>query len=472
MDLSPDQINQLQSLGIKVPASGSIPQANPEPIIEAKPEPIPVINPPVNPPTEPVSEPEPLSESISQPPTNISEDIKQAIEIAPSSPQILSQTISSTQPTELLTKPKTPHSPIVPLLSITGLTAISFGGLLLFKSKEATIIQPNNSPDLSPRSSQSEVGPTQVPKSIQHYLLTSQQYFTQALQMQNVSVGTSAVDQNQMASLVNQSILSATEGIKEFPQDPRGWEQRGRIYQSLIGSQPQMITLAINDFVRSSELNPTSVDSARTLASLYAKMGDAQNTLSQLNKIVTIEPTKAQNFYDLARLQQQIGQLSPALDTYNRLLSLLTDPTQKQQVQTEVTTLQQLVAQSPSNSTLPSPSTSSSPLPASSFEGNLIQASATSELIIAAPETSKKIEVTNLTASNSLSGASTLPANNKQITITNQNLTSTSQVYVTVTKGGKNLSLQVLSRSAGTFVVGLDSPTTENIEFKWWIVNP
>lgn len=446
MDLTPDQINQLQSLGISVPSSHQ----------DSTPPPPPVEVPP---------------EDISKPITNESEEIKTDQDSAPSSQEIVLQPVPSSKPEQVLDKPK---NPIVPILSISGLTLLSFGGILLFKTKQtpsASVDIPQSPTDNLPV----EVSPTQVPKSIQHYLLTSQQYFTKALQIQNASAANTpaAVDQNQMTTMINQSILAASDAIKEFPDDYRGWEQRGRIYQSLAGSQAQMLSLAISDFSKASQLNPSSIETAHTLASLYAQTGDANNTLKQLTRIVTIEPTKAQNFYDLARLQQQTGHLPQALDAYNRLLSLLTDSSQKQQIETEKASIEKLIAQSPvSNSASPSPSTSSEPLPASSLEGNLIQASAQSELIIAAPETAKKIEVTNLTSSNSLSGNAVLSASNKQISLTNSNLTASSQVYLTITKGGKNLSLQVLSRSGNTFVVGLDSPATEDIEFKWWIVNP
>ena len=489
MDLTPDQINQLQSLGITIPTSGSVPPSDPVRVdshIDPQPEPAPIIPPtvppqiipPSNPTLAPTVEvvPEPIPETppeaISKPITNPSEEIKVDQENAPILAEISPTTPLSTQSDQVLKKPT---NPIVPILSITGLTAISFGGLLLFKSKDTPVASTYGQTDVSTQTGSNQdlpVSPTQVPKSIQHYLLTSQQYFTQALQIQNTGVGASATNQNQMADMVNQSILAATDGIKEFPQDPRGWEQRGRIYQSLVTSQPQMLKLAISDFSQAAQLDPSSVDAAHTLASLYAQAGDVNSTLLQLNRIVAIEPTKAQNFYDLARLQQQTGHLPQALDAYNHLLTLLTDPTQKQQVETEKSSLEKLVAQSPgSNSTLPSPSTSNSPLPASSLEGNLIQASADSNLIIAAPEVSKKIEVTNLTSSNALAGTATLTAGSKQISLTNTNLVPTSQVYLTVIKGGKNLVLQVLSRSGNDFIVGLDSPTNEDIEFKWWIVN-
>lgn len=358
--------------------------------------------------------------------------------------------------------PKKSKSNFFPLLSISGLTILSFGGLILLKNKgQATPTQPitNNSP------STTDITPTQVPKSIQHYLLTSQQLFTQALQSQN--------DQPATIELLNQSILAATTAIKEFPQDFRGYQQRGHIYQALIGTKPEFLDQSITDLTTAQKLNSNSSEITYTLASLYAKKGDAQNTISYLNQTVTLEPTKAQTFYDLAKIQQQVGLLPQALETYNRLITLVTDSAQKIQIESEKLALEKIISQNPSaykNQPTIDNQPSTIELP-SSLDSPTIQALADGGLIIAAPEEANKIEVTNQTDSNSLSGNSILPTGQKEISISNTLLKSTSQVYVTATKGGKNQNLQVLSKSETSFTVGLDSPISEPIEFKWWIIN-
>jgi hypothetical protein len=356
-------------------------------------------------------------------------------------------------------------SNVFPLLSISGLTLLSLSGLILFKNKDQTDTTPiNNSNTTLPETS---VSPTQVPKSIQHYLLTSQQYFSQAVSQQSTN-NSSAVE------LLNNSIIAATEAIKEFPDDYRGYQQRGNIYQALIGSKPELIDQSISDFTTAFKLNSNSAEISRSLASLYAKKGDANKTIAYLNQTVSLEPTKAQNFYDLAKIQQQAGLLSQALDTYNKLTTLITDPAQKTQVETEKSALEKLIAQNPSAAG-PSSTTENLPSNTNDLTPNLdsptIQAMANGGLIVAAPEEDKSISVTNQTDSNSLSGNATLTSGQKEITISNNNVSSTSQVYVTITKGGKNENLQVLSKSDKTFTVGLDSPISENIEFKWWIIN-
>jgi tetratricopeptide (TPR) repeat protein len=349
---------------------------------------------------------------------------------------------------------------IFPILSISGLTLLSFSGLILFKNQGQTT--PNNSTS-NTTLPQTSVSPTQVPKSIQHYLLTSQQFFTQA-------------SQNQSVDDLNQAILSATSAIKEFPNDYRGFYQRGRIYQSVLASQPQLISQVISDLSQAQKLEPNNAEITRSLASAYAQSGDAQNTINYLSQTIALEPTKAQNFYDLALIQQQVGYLPQAIETYNQLITLISDPNQKAQVESEKISLEKLITQgrdathgvstSPINTNL-SPTID---LP-SNLDSPTIQASTNQGLIVAAPEELDQVKVTNLTTSNSLSGNQTLPAGSKEITITNSQVIDTSQVYISVIKGGKNQNLQVVSKSTGSFIVGLDSAISEDIEFNWWIIN-
>lgn len=369
----------------------------------------------------------------------------------------------------LVSHPKpSPIVKFVPLLSISGLTLVSFGGLILFKGKSSPPVSPTITPPSTiTNETNAEPTPTQVPKSIQHYLLASQQYFTQALSAQ------ASLDNTTAVSALNQSLLIATEAIKMFPSDYRGYEQRGRIYQSLIDSQPQVLPLSIADLSQASKLNPSSAEITRSLASLYAKQGNVDNTINYLAQTVSLEPTKAQNFYDLARLQQQTGRLPAALDTYNRLITIISDPTQKIQVESEKSALEKLISQNKITSPSTISPTTSNPTPTIILSDTpaLLQADSGTGLIIAAPETAKDISVKNLVDTNSLSGTSTLPANQASLVIQNNQLSPTSQVYLAVIKGGKNLSLQVLSKSTTSFTVGLDSPTSEPIEFRWWIIN-
>ncbi len=354
-------------------------------------------------------------------------------------------------------------SPIFPLLSISGLTILSFSGLILFKNKNQNVTDNSNSNHTLP---QTNITPTQVPKSIQHYLLASQQYFSQATQSQTDSSNQNTIE------LLNQSILAATNAIKEFPNDYRGFYQRARIYQSVLTSQPQLLSQVITDLTQAQKLSPDNAEITRSLASVYAQKGDAQTTINYLSQTIALEPTKAQNFYDLAKIQQQAGLLPQALETYNQLITLVTDSTQKDQVISEKSAIEKLISQNPQSKT---ESKTIIPLPTvnlpQSLDSPVIQANTSSGLIVAAPEQLNQIQVSNLTNSNSLSGTAILPANQLNITLSNTQITPSSQIYVTITNGGKNQNLQVISKSDNSFTVGLDSSISEDIEFKWWIIN-
>lgn len=366
-----------------------------------------------------------------------------------------------------LTQPKRSNHTL-PLLSISGITLISFGGLLMFKSKETAVSVPAPEPSIH-QNQESTPSPTQVPKSIQHFLLSSQQAFSQALQAQNTPCPPTDNCSLITVNLLNQSILAATDAIKEFPQDYRGYQQRGRLYQTLTDSQPQFVDNALSDLSSASKLNPSSPELTHDLALLYAKKGDAAQTINYLQQTVNLEPTKAQNFYDLAKLQQQVGLVPQALETYNRLLPLITDPTQKSTIIAEKSALENLLSQSPAANT-PKLPTATPNLPSTIQDVPTLQADSGQGLVIAAPETAKEVILRNHTESNSLAGDSILPAGQKTITLTNSHIGSLSKVYLTTTKGGKNLVLQVLSKSEGSAIIGLDSPTNEDISFKWWII--
>lgn len=354
---------------------------------------------------------------------------------------------------------------IFPLLSISGLTLFSVSGLILFKSHDSpALISPIPPSSLLPTPTPNQSVNKQVPKSIEHYLLASQQYFTQALEAQNQKQDSAVV-----SDLLNRSLTLATEAISLYPTDYRAFLQRGRIYKSLSPPNPQIINSALNDLSRAYQLNPSLAETTRELASLYALKGDAQNTLVFLSKTVSLEPTRAQNFYDLARLQQQTGQINAAIYTYDQLLTILADPDQKNKIISEQNALKGLVSQNqkPIISPTPVPPPSLSP----DTSEPLLRANNLQGLVIAAPEAETKISVRQLTESNSLSGSATLPSGQTSLSISNTELQPSSQVYVSVVSGGKNLSLEVKGKSQDSFTVGLLDPAPEDIEFKWWIIN-
>jgi len=309
--------------------------------------------------------------------------------------------------------------------------------------------------------------------SIQQQLLSSQQYFSSALQAQG-SGGSS----QEVVDFLNKSIDEASRAVANFPDDFRSWQQRGKIYQSLIGSSEQLteqdsafLKQAIADLTKSYQLNNDSVEVNRSLASLYARLGDANNTIRFLTEAIRIEPTKAQNFYDLAKIQSQTGQVAGALETYKQLIWLVSDNQQKEILEKEKTALEKILVENPGLANENKVGLVPSPTGEVERDGPVIKASTDSGVTIAAYEDRAKLEVSGITESNAMSGTARLASGQTEVEIENRNLSASSQVYVSAIKGGKNQVLRVKSKTGSLFKVGLDFAIGEDIEFKWWIIN-
>ncbi len=429
--LTSDQINRLKALGIKTKDSPSTPTAP-----SATPLPSPVSSLP-SPPQSLPSPPAPPPQNLTPPSINLKSYL------------------------------------IIPAIPAT------FGLLLLVKSA----LSPS-SPSLSPTPASPAANqgpePTQVPKGIQHYLLASQQFFSQALQAQNSQRPT-----EEITTLLNQSLENATAAINLFPQDPRGWTQRAELYASLPPQDLPYLNQALAAYQKAYTLQPTP-QVTRQLALLWGKKGQAVETIRWLEKTVLLEPTNAQNFYDLARTQTQAGLLTQAVKTYEQLVPLIVDPTKRQEITATKNSLEQLLAQNIQKA----PETIS-PAPPSDGQINLpenppaIQASLISQgLLIAAPDQEQKeLTVTGQTDSNSTSGLVSIPPGQKETKVYTNLLNDQTQVYLATEKGGKNLTPQVASKytekicdpqspqvCGNYFTISLDSPTPDNMTIRWWII--
>ncbi len=377
----------------------------------------------------------------------------------------------STPPTTSLQTKITPppkKNSVFPLLTISGISLLSIGSLILFKDRSSPLVSPSSLslPAIGDQA-QTQPTPTQIPKSIHHYLLTSQSTFTEA-------TSTQATDPQKAIALLNQAVEYATQATTLFPSDYRGFEQRAKIYSSLNSTDTTESTSyldqAIADYQKAFKLKPDNPDLTRQLATLWAKKGSVQDTLAYLNLTIQIEPTNAQHYYDLAKIQTQVGNLNEALATYQHLLPLVTDPQQIETVTKETTSLENLLAQNTDSPV----SDDATPPPQPSLLKNLetaptIQALVNTGPIIADVKEEEKIEITGQSDSNALSGTATIAQEELELIIQNEALTESSRVYTTITKGGKNLILTVKSKTNSSFTVAIDSPATEDIEFKWWI---
>ena len=353
---------------------------------------------------------------------------------------------------------------------VVGAGLIGMAGLMLMVAVKNKSEKSTKTEVLSDNINKDEIARVTPADSIQKYLLTSQQYLSQAVLNQEDGNNQETTD------LLNKSLKEIDAAITNFPQDYRGFQQRGKIYQSLVSSSDPAteqdklyIGQAIADFLVAYKLNSEIAENCRDLAALYARLGDAKTTVFYLSQAIRIEPTRAQNFYDLAKIQSQGGDIVGALETYKQLLWLVSDSSQKSVIEKEKQTLEEILAQNPDvkKNRFLTPTTPTAGL----ADGKKLEANIASGVVIAVDTEANNLEVSGMTDSNALSGTGKLIAGEIDVEIKNSHVSDESLVYVTVVEGGKNQTLRVKSKSVSGFKVGLDVASNDDIEFKWWIVN-
>jgi len=289
--------------------------------------------------------------------------------------------------------------PTTKTLFITTSLLILVNTSLFYLAKASSIQNKPTLPESAP-------SPTQVPKSFDKHLLSSQDLFQKAVSLQSTNP-------QQAIAYFNQSIQEVSISISQT-NSTVAYGLRGRLYASLMQSYPQFIDVAISDLL-SSEKNPETI---RILANLYTSKGDLVSSLPYL---------------------EQVGNPN------------------------EINAVKNLIQQAPKTSTPPT----GTPL---KIETPLLEANAESDLIIASPLDSTALTTTSTATTNSLSGQIVLQKGTSSVTLQNSNINSTAQVYITALSGGKNQPLSVLSKVQGKAELGLPDISTEDITIKWWIV--
>jgi len=331
--------------------------------------------------------------------------------------------------------------------------------------------------------------PKAVPHSISHYLLTSQSLFSEAIALsQETQIGTDkkaqiSTDNNKrIAELVNEAISQATQAIAHYPNDPRGWAQRAKIYQSVEKYLENAADLAISDYKMALQLDRQNPEYPQKLSQLYRKRNDLSSAVAYLKIAAEAAPTDAQIWFDLAKLQAKAGQIQQAKKTYQRILPLLADSDQKQLIKKEIIAIDSLLAKVENklpniSSATPTPEKNNNQIELIE-DAPLLQASNNQHLIIAAGESEKENSKAEISQTNALSGNAIIRAGETETKIENSQLTTYSQVYITpigddqnqVLRVKKKVAADVKSGKPGYFTVAISRPLNHDLEFKWWII--
>ena len=346
--------------------------------------------------------------------------------------------------------------------------------LALPKNKQP-IITPLSKQRAQNQSSQT----TPIAQSPSYYINTSQQFLVHAEEKSQNQNQTEA-DKKEIIILVQSALDTIGKGINVYPQDDRLFTQRAKIYQGIISFSPGAIDAAISDLEQARQLSPQNPVYPKTQSQLFTQKGDFQSAAYYAHLTYEIEPTNLENLANLGQIQVKAGQINSALQSYQKLFSLLPQNNpQRQSLQKEIKTLKTLLAKANIETNSNLQITGENPpeikeIPSSIELLPQEQASLSQNLIIAAPKEENDQSQDSQINLNAIAGEATLLANKEEIKIINNNIDDQKQIYIAPKGDIQNRILYIKTKNASDgekyFVVAINKSLDQDIQFKWWII--
>ena len=154
-----------------------------------------------------------------------------------------------------------------------------------------------------------------------------------------------AVVQQNITTLIQQSINSARAATTVAPQTFLNWQNLSSVYRSLIGFGQNAESFAIATARQSVSLDPNNPQQYITLGGIYYQLGQWDNAQSQFQIAVALKPEYANAYYNLGHALEQKGDLQNALAQYQKVKSLVgDDKVSLEQVTKEIEALQNRTA--------------------------------------------------------------------------------------------------------------------------------
>ena len=300
---------------------------------------------------------------------------------------------------------------------------------------------------------------------VSQYLLSSQALLSQAIESSLQNKDSSKNEQ--VVKLINEAITQATQATIAAPQDARGYAQRGKIYKTIEKYLDNAPEAALKDYLHATRLDPYQLSYYEQIGVLYLKLDKSQQALENWQKAAYLNPTEAKVWHQLAKIQTSLGYLTQAKTNYQRILSLVLDGEQKEEIEKEITALNNLLSQ-----------TNQAPSSKNKGQEDLIlpnqppqlEAKITAQVILADPQEKSESQDSAL-ESNALSGTASLGPNEQVTEIQNTNINTNSEIYLAELNNPNNQILRVASKQEGSFKVEVPKSSEQEITFRYWIIN-
>lgn len=151
----------------------------------------------------------------------------------------------------------------------------------------------------------------------------------------------SAQIQQNITTLIQQSINSARTATTIAPQTYLNWQNLSSIYRGLIGFGQNAESFAITTAQQSINLDPNNPQQYISLGGIHYQLGQWDNAQSQFQIAIALKPDYANSHYNLGHVLEQKGDKENALVQYQIVRSLVAqDKASLEQIEKEISALQ------------------------------------------------------------------------------------------------------------------------------------
>jgi tetratricopeptide (TPR) repeat protein len=165
----------------------------------------------------------------------------------------------------------------------------------------------------------------------------------------------SKTDQQNITTLIQQSINYARQAVTVAPQSYINWQYLSSVYRNLIGFGQNAEGFAIASAQQSIALDPNNPQEYIILGGIYYQLQQWDNAQNQFQLAITLKPDYANSHYNLGHVLEQKGDIKNALAQYQAVRTLVAnDKNSLTQIDKEIASLQgkeQAVATTPTANT-------------------------------------------------------------------------------------------------------------------------
>lgn len=150
-----------------------------------------------------------------------------------------------------------------------------------------------------------------------------------------------ATVQQQITTLIQQSINAARAAITVAPQTATNWQNLSSIYRQLFGFGQNAESFAIATAQQAIALDPNNPQQYITLGGIYYQLGQWDNAQTQFQIAITLKPDYANSHYNLGHVLEQKKDIQNALAQYQVVRTLVAnDKASLDQIDREIAVLQ------------------------------------------------------------------------------------------------------------------------------------